>query len=166
MNKMLRLATVLSATLFGILFIPHVAASSTVHIKTLSTGIGANERFDRTGYSTVMFFSERGSGSMVADVKVVILKKEATAEQKILETTSADPLFFVNLPTGSYYVEALYQGHKQGAVFTVDGKCQKVVGLSWPAETKGLASSSAPLHEHHARTRLGGPCSVTQETRG
>ena len=151
----------------SLLAVPSTSRAAEGQIKTFSTGIGEIERGPHSGYSTVLFFSEKGTGSMVADVKVAIFERGPQGKRKVLDTSSSDPLLFANLPAGKYYVEAEFRGHKEGSAFVVDGKCQKVVGLSWPmgkaAGTERMARSG---HEHRAGSQFVQPCTVSQNTSG
>jgi len=99
--------------------------------KTLSTGVGADERVPHPEFSTKFVFAEREGGNLVADVQVKIFVKAKDGERKIIDTTSPDPWFFVDLPAGKYHVEATFQAKTLGQEFRIEGKSQKEIYLRW-----------------------------------
>ena len=96
--------------------------------KTMSSGVGKEERTAQAGYS-VRFEFAQVAGPYLANVKVVV---SDAGGQAVVDTTSEGPWLFADLEPGQYGVVATAQdGSKQGAVFTVDGGGQQVIRLAW-----------------------------------
>lgn len=77
----------------------------------VSGGSGMEERqaLDEVAgnYNLKLVFAEKGSGAYLADVKLLIMNMKG---QKILETVSDGPWFFVKLAPGRYKITAEVEG--------------------------------------------------------
>ncbi len=103
-------------------------AQAANEIRILSTGIGLEDRIHHDDYSLKLTFSMR-KGSYLADIHVVIYKD---TRQKVIESVSKGPWLFVGLAAGEYTVVAKRKdGAMQSAKFTIIGKKQTAVVLSW-----------------------------------
>ena len=140
------------------------SAAAEAPIKTLSIGVGEDQRVPHPEYSTMMVFSKKEGGNLVADVKVAVFEKGERGERRILDAVSPEPWFFADLPAGKYRVVAEFEGKTQGNEFVVDGKCQKVIGLSWPLG--GAESHQRISRAHRSQVPYGGLCKFTSKTSG
>jgi hypothetical protein len=96
--------------------------------RTMSSGVGEEERQAQAGY-TVRFEFAEVTGPYMANVKVEVYDAKGG---KVVDTLSEGPWLFANLSPGTYRVVATApSGAKQGARFTVDGGGQQVIRLAW-----------------------------------
>jgi len=97
-------------------------------IRTLSTGVGKEERVHHEGYSLLIIFSE-SKGPLIADVT---LKITGQGGATVLEAVSEGPWFYAGLPAGTYRVQATRKGGAQRSQsVTVAAGEQKVLHLAW-----------------------------------
>jgi len=97
-------------------------------VKTLSTGVGEEERVPASGYSVRFEFAELG-GAYLAQVAVVI---KDGSRKTVVELVSKGPWLWANLDPGLYRITATAaNGRKQGAEFTVEAGRTEVVRLVW-----------------------------------
>ncbi len=97
-------------------------------IKTLSAGIGKEDRGAHKGYSLKLVFARSG-GSYLAGIDVTILDAEGS---QVVSKHSVGPWLFVNLPAGTYNLLAKRgDGRKVAAEFDITGERQKKVYLTW-----------------------------------
>jgi len=79
-------------------------------------------------YSVRMLFSEGACGRSITGVNVSIYDNH---QKLVFQLNDAQPQLFINLPKGSYYVQADYNGDKQGHQFQLkEGENKKIV-LNW-----------------------------------
>jgi len=78
-------------------------------------------------HSVMMVFSETG-GAYLADIPVRI---KAKGEGAAVDIKAAGPYLLVDLPDGSYTVEASHQGKSQTKDFTVSGKKGQRISFTW-----------------------------------
>ena len=108
------------------LLIPFAASAQAT--RTMSAGVGEDNRVVDSGYSVRFEFAEV-TGPYLANVNVLV--KDAGGETMV-DTVSEGPWLFADLPAGDYYVVATDQaGAKQGATFSVNGGDQRVIRLAW-----------------------------------
>jgi hypothetical protein len=74
---------------------------------------------------------------LLADIKVEIYSDK----EKVLESLSPGPWFFIDLPADSYTVKATNsKGVTQSANLKISGEKQQVVVLSWDAKDVALGT--------------------------
>jgi hypothetical protein len=101
-------------------------------IAFMSGGVSQTEREilkDRgKGYSLKLIFSSKG-GKCLSDVIVKVMDQK---NQTILVTVSNGPWLFIDLPTGTYKIEASFRAHRKriSQIKMQQGK-QKVFYLRW-----------------------------------
>jgi hypothetical protein len=97
-------------------------------VRTLSTGIGKEERVAHEGYTLLIVCAE-SKGPYIAAVSLKITARDGT---RVLEAVSEGPWFYADLPAGTYKVLATRKGGMQrsGSV-TVAANEQKVLRLTW-----------------------------------
>ena len=152
--KSLLLATVLGTTLI----VPMAALAAPVHVvkqrsteipmidteqkanldtdvKYVTGGIGEDERMDleavKADYN-VRITNARKTGAFVEDTHVVISRKMGKEFEPILDV-NAGPLTYVELPAGSYLVEATRYGETKKKNLVVKAKSTKAsdFGFYW-----------------------------------
>jgi hypothetical protein len=97
-------------------------------VRTLSTGVGEEARMPHKDFSLKCVFAER-LGPYVAGVKVAIYDADGG---KVVETFSAGPWLFVDLPEGSYRVVAQRDsGPKAAGSVTVTAGKQRSLYITW-----------------------------------
>jgi hypothetical protein len=81
--------------------------------KFMSGGVGTEERNEMmqqaNQYDLALSFAAR-SGDYLSDVNVVITDDRG---KEIVNTTTAGPLFYAELPGGRYNIKATYDGHSE-----------------------------------------------------
>jgi hypothetical protein len=101
-------------------------------IAFLSGGVGQSEReiLKEMGkdYPLKLIFSKK-SGEYLSDVGVKILGQK---DQSIFTTVSNGPWLFINLPPGTYCLEANFKGEqKRISQVKIEKGSQKVLFLQW-----------------------------------
>ena len=106
-------------------------------IPYISGGIGADERQAMqtlaSEYNLRLTFSQAGSGSLLADIKVGVIDSSGS---KRLEVVSEGPLLFIRLPPGRYRLEAMHTGNRLEKNVTLPPKGSRTLALQWPPEDK------------------------------
>jgi len=100
-------------------------------IKFATGGIGDEEvqtmRAIAKQFSLNLVFSE-GEGGRITGVNAVIFNEQG---ESVFYIKGANPLLYVDLPSGDYRIIANYNGAKQGVVFNLaKGKNKKLI-LNW-----------------------------------
>lgn len=97
-------------------------------IRTLSTGVGKEERVAHEGYTLLIVFAE-SKGPLIAAVGLKITGQDGTM---VLDTVSEGPWFYADLPAGTYKVQATRKdGTQRNATVTVAAKAQKILRMTW-----------------------------------
>ncbi len=102
------------------------------HITFLSGGLSEPERknLEEMGnkYSLKVMFAN-GKGEYLNEVTVTIFDQEG---KSILKTVPNGPWFFINLPSGTYDLEASFQkSRKRISNLRIDEKNQTAIGIQW-----------------------------------
>lgn len=79
-------------------------------------------------YSLRLLFSEGACGRSITGVNVSIYDSH---KNLVFQLNDAQPQLFVNLPKGSYHVQADYNGDKQGHQFQLKENENKKIVLNW-----------------------------------
>jgi hypothetical protein len=116
-------------------------ATTVEGIKFVTGGIGEEEaaamRRVAKDFSLNLVFSE-GTGGKITGINAVIYNEQG---QRVFYIKNADPLLYVNLPSGKYRVLANYKGEKQGLGFELEAHTNKKIILNW--KNSGEAESTA-----------------------
>lgn len=101
-------------------------------ISFLSGGVGIHERktLNEIGrnYSLKIIFSNK-KGEFLSNIMVRVLDQH---DKVILTTVSNGPWLFIDLPSGSYQIEASFkEDHKRLSKVNVEKGTQKVIFLQW-----------------------------------
>ncbi len=97
-------------------------------VRTLSTGVGKEERIPHEGFTLLVVFAE-AKGPLLADVTVKITGQDGAT---VLEAVSEGPWFYADLPAGTYQVQATRKdGTQHTASVTVAAGAQQVLRLTW-----------------------------------
>ncbi|MBI3992176.1 MAG: hypothetical protein HY342_02795 [Candidatus Lambdaproteobacteria bacterium] len=100
-------------------------------MQPLSTGVGQEERLPHPEFPLKLVFAVQ-SGAYLAAIDVTIT--DAGGKQ-VLQTKSLGPWLFVDLPAGTYKVQAKRaNGEQVKGTVTVTGERQKVLNLIWKNE--------------------------------
>lgn len=104
-------------------------------VEFLSAGIGDDESPDAISdkYNLKLVFATQGSGEYVADVSTAIEKSKG---EKIIETISAGPHFYVALPPGSYRITAEFKGKMIRKAVSIRSKKRQVSYFYWPEQAQ------------------------------
>lgn len=98
-----------------------------------SVGIGEDDpvlTMSQT-YNLHMIFATQGSGEYLAEIKVLI---EDSKGKKVLETESPGPIFYAQLPAGTYRITAFsHERPLHKSVTTKDGRLRDLY-FYWPGE--------------------------------
>ncbi|MBA3695378.1 MAG: hypothetical protein H0W85_01090 [Methylotenera sp.] len=104
-------------------------------IKYFTGGIGEEEatamRRMAKDFSLNLVFSE-GGGGKITGVNAVIYN---TQGEVVFRIKNANPMLYVNLPSGKYRVLANYGGEKQGYIFEVNATTNKKLILNWESNS-------------------------------
>ncbi|WP_237068290.1 carboxypeptidase-like regulatory domain-containing protein [Microbulbifer guangxiensis] len=104
----------------------------TGNIRYVSGGVGeaARNEFERAAEAfDVKLELATASGAYLASTNVWVF---GPGGQQLLATTTSGPLLLLDLPAGSYRIEAEHDGRRQGARVTVaEGEKVKPLTLSW-----------------------------------
>lgn len=104
----------------------------TGNIRYVSGGVGEQERRElesAAGAFDVKVQLASDSGAFLANTTVRVFDQSG---QEVLAMRTRGPLLLLDLPAGSYRIEAEHRGHKQGARVKVDeGEAIKPLTLSW-----------------------------------
>ncbi|MDP9128469.1 MAG: carboxypeptidase regulatory-like domain-containing protein, partial [Pseudomonadota bacterium] len=96
----------------------------------ITGGIGDEQRSmleaAQKEYNLHVLSAER-DGSFVAETRVVIRDRKGNA----LVDTSAGPLFYAKLPSGSYSVEASNEGQSKKQNVTIDSRKASSINFNW-----------------------------------
>lgn len=100
-------------------------------IAYVSGGIGDDDPLLQTteSYNLHLVFAMQESGEYLADIKVLI---EDTKGRRVLEADSPGPLFYVNLPSGSYRITASYNGNSIRKQVTLKDQSSRDLYFRWP----------------------------------
>jgi len=97
-------------------------------VRTLSTGIGKEERVAHEGYTLLIVFAE-AKGPLIAAVSLKIVGQDGT---QVVAAVSEGPWFYADLPAGTYTVQATRKdGTPRNASVTVAAGEQKVLHMTW-----------------------------------
>jgi len=92
----------ISAAMFLIVVGLPPGMASAQKVRTLSTGISADERVPQSGYSLLIIFAT-SKGQLLAGIDVAI---KDSGGKTIVTSDSSGPWLFVALPAGNYTVTA------------------------------------------------------------
>jgi len=102
-------------------------------VRTLSTGVSAEDRQAQPDYSLKLVFTSRDEKAYLADVKVMIYKDS----EELVNEISEGPWFFVDLNPGTYWVIAeTDNGMRQSAQINIAGDQQQEVYITWRMKNK------------------------------
>jgi hypothetical protein len=101
-------------------------------IAFLSGGVGQQERETLKemgkGYPLKLMFSNK-EGKYLSDV---IVKVRDQNDKTILTTVSDGPWLFINLPSGTYHLDASFKGNeKKISKVNIEKETQKVISIQW-----------------------------------
>ena len=103
---------------------------SGVQVQYATGGFGLDDRAEMKreagAYNVLLMFGEPTGQFVVAD-SVTVKKGQAN----ILEVSDAGPLLYLNLPNGTYVVEANYNGVRRSRAINVVGRTPDVL-MTWP----------------------------------
>lgn len=109
-----------------------VAAAQTAVPSYVSGGIGDEEltelRSRSKTFNLRLLFAEKYSGSYMAGVKVSI---ESVTGNKVLDAEGAGPLFYANLPAGSYRITVEAEGQRQSRIITIPKNASREWAVYW-----------------------------------
>lgn len=135
-NRLIAVAG-LSISMLGLF--PTIAAgmqeASQQEVHFMSGGVGDEEleiiNQRRNAFSLVLLFAqkpEQGRSAYIVDVAVTIRNSK---QQTVLQTTSDGPYLMIDLPAGSYTIEATYGNLMKHQTLTLtSGKPQRMV-MTW-----------------------------------
>ena len=123
MNRFVRMGVLVTGlALLGM--VP--AALYAADVRTLSTGVGSEDRVAQPDYSLLLIFAN-AKGQLVANVTVEVTD---SAGAMVVKTVSGGPWLFVGLKPGEYRVIATLGSRVTGAAVTVPDQGQERVWLA------------------------------------
>jgi hypothetical protein len=109
---------------------PEIKELSQEGVRYINGGFGIDERdVMPDGYPLKVIFAT-AKGHYLSDVDVSIF--ESGGKKAFGVTADNGPWLLVDLPSGSYRLEAVHNGHKKEASFKVASQGTRTVLISWP----------------------------------
>jgi hypothetical protein len=113
-------------------------------IDYMSGGIGAEERarFDaaKPRFNTHFLFTAESDGEFLADVKVAVRDREG---RTVFDLRDAGPMLWMQLPAGTYTVEAAYDGRLEKTTVRVGGRLQAMHVFHWTTASRSARDGRA-----------------------
>lgn len=96
----------------------------------ISGGIGSDDpiEFVKEDYNLHLVFAAKGSGEYLADVNITI---QNASGNRILETLSPGPLFYVTLPPGNYQIKAEFLGKQLSRSVSIEKARSRTLHFYW-----------------------------------
>ena len=118
-----------------------IAADTTRSIQFMNGGIGQSERvaMRKAGgaFKLRVEFSERADNEFIADADLRITDMRG---RPVLTLADAGPIVTVNVPNGSYRVDATFHGQTETRVITLRGRDSANLYFHWTGVPKAAAS--------------------------
>lgn len=112
--------------------------------KVISGGVGMAARDHMSqraeDYELKLVFAATPSGDYLAEIPVTIKDRSGNT---VVNTVSNGPWMFVDLPTGTYSVQARYDGRTETRQVAVTSGSQRIVYVRFPRDTNAMNVSSA-----------------------